>query len=109
MCFLLVSFLPGSPGPKARGYQPLSNSVQQWTDLMSVPDTRLLCGLGLRGLLFGLRFDRAFFFEGLTVDDDLVDFDLDEALAVSLHLLVLLLALQLEHEEIGRASCRERG
>ena len=44
------------------------------------------------------------FLEALAVDEDLVDLDLDEVLAVALHFLVLLLALELEDEDLFAAT-----
>ena len=56
-------------------------------------------------LLLGLLV----FLEGLAVDEDLVDSDLNEVLAVSLHLLVLLLALELEDEDLIAAAFADDG
>src|ERR1700733_9944652 len=50
-----------------------------------------------------------FFLEALAVDEDLVDLDLDEVLAVSLHLLVLLFALQLENKDFIAATFADDG
>ena len=47
--------------------------------------------------------------EALAVDGDLVDADLDEVLTVALHLLVLLLALQLEDQDLVAAALAEHG
>ena len=41
-----------------------------------------------------------FGFEALAADQDLVDLDFDEALAVTLHFLVLLLAFEVEDEDL---------
>src|ERR1700733_7610119 len=64
----------------------------------------LLCGL-LR--LLGGRLDwgaPSLCLEALSVHRNLVDADLDEVLAVALHLLVLLLALQLEDQDLVAAA-----
>jgi hypothetical protein len=47
--------------------------------------------------------------EALAVDEDLVDLDLDEVLTVPLHLLVLLLALELEDEYLVAAAFADDG
>src|SRR3984885_8555459 len=47
---------------------------------------------------------RRFFLETPTVDEDLVDLDLDETLAMTLHLLVLLFALELENKDLVAAT-----
>ena len=49
------------------------------------------------------------FFEALAVDEDLVDLDLDEVLPVTLHLLILLLALELEDENLIATAFTDDG
>ena len=49
------------------------------------------------------------FLEALAVDENLVDFDLNEVLAVALHLLVLLLALELEDEDLFATAFADDG
>jgi hypothetical protein len=89
--FLCAIFCLFRAGPAAPGFKvPGAESPFRSVYLPLRPDK------SVELLLFGL--------EALAADEDLVDLDFDEALAVALELLVLLLALVVEDEDLVAAA-----